>query len=31
VKNPVRAGLVAKPEEYRWSSAYAGTNAVAAG
>lgn len=29
--NPVRAGLVAKPEEYRWSSAYAGTNAVAAG
>jgi REP element-mobilizing transposase RayT len=31
VKNPVRAGLAAKPEDYRWSSAYAGTNAVAAG
>jgi hypothetical protein len=22
--NPVRAGLVVRPEDYRWSSAYAG-------
>lgn len=29
--NPVRAGLAAKPEDYRWSNAYAGMNAVAAG
>jgi len=29
--NPVRAGLVAKPEDYRWSSAHAGTNAAGAG
>ncbi len=29
--NPVRAGLVASPEQYRWSSAYAGTNAGGAG
>jgi REP element-mobilizing transposase RayT len=29
--NPVRAGLVLRPEDYRWSSAYAGRNAVAAG
>jgi len=27
VENPVRAGLVSAPGEYRWSSAYAGTNA----
>jgi REP element-mobilizing transposase RayT len=25
--NPVRAGLVAKPDDYRWSSANAGTTA----
>ena len=31
VNNPARAGLAAKPDEYRWSSAYAGTNAVVAG
>ncbi len=30
-ENPVRAGLVAKPEDYRWSSAYAGRNAGMAG
>jgi putative transposase len=29
--NPVRAGLVAKPEDYRWSSANAGKKAVVAG
>jgi REP element-mobilizing transposase RayT len=29
--NPVRAGLVVRPQTYRWSSAYAGRNAVAAG
>ncbi|MGA8598490.1 MAG: hypothetical protein WB676_27550 [Bryobacteraceae bacterium] len=29
--NPVRAGLVVNPEEYRWSSAYAGTDAGVAG
>ena len=29
--NPVRAGLVSSAEEYRWSSAYAGTNAGMAG
>jgi len=28
--NPVRAGLARSPEEFRWSSAYAGTNAVVA-
>ena len=28
--NPVRAGLVQSPGEFRWSSAYAGTNAVVA-
>jgi hypothetical protein len=30
-ENPVRAGLVSAPEEYRWSSAYAGANAGVAG
>ncbi len=30
-ENPVRAGLVVTPEDYRWSSAYAGTNAGMAG
>jgi len=29
--NPVRSGLVAKPEDYRWSSANAGSKAVVAG
>jgi hypothetical protein len=29
--NPVRAGLVAKPEVYRWPSANAGLKAVVAG
>jgi putative transposase len=29
--NPVRVGLVAKPEDYRWSSANAGSKAVVAG
>jgi type I restriction enzyme R subunit/putative DNA methylase len=29
--NPVRAGLVAMPEAYRWSSAHAGPKAVVAG
>jgi putative transposase len=29
--NPVRAGLVLRAEDYRWSSAYAGTNAGMAG
>ena len=29
--NPVRAGLAAKPEDYRWSSARAGSKAVVAG
>jgi REP element-mobilizing transposase RayT len=29
--NPVRAGLVAKPQDYRWSSANAGSKAVVAG
>jgi REP element-mobilizing transposase RayT len=29
--NPMRAGLVAQPEDYRWSSAYAGTHAGVAG
>jgi hypothetical protein len=28
--NPVKAGLVSSPEEYRWSSAYAGKTAVVA-
>ena len=26
-ENPVRAGIVASPDEYQWSSAYAGRNA----
>ncbi len=30
-QNPVRAGVVAHPEQYRWSSAYAGRNAGVAG
>jgi len=30
-ENPVRAGLVATAEDYRWSSAYAGQKAVVAG
>jgi putative transposase len=29
--NPVRSGLVGKPEDYRWSSANAGSKAVVAG
>jgi REP element-mobilizing transposase RayT len=29
--NPVRAGLAASPEQYRWSSAYAGPDAAVAG
>jgi len=29
--NPVRSGLVVKPEDYRWSSANAGSKAVVAG
>jgi REP element-mobilizing transposase RayT len=29
--NPVRAGLAATPEDYRWSSAHAGPKAVVAG
>ena len=29
--NPVGAGLAATPEDYRWSSAYAGSKAVVAG
>ena len=29
--NPARAGMVGKADEYRWSSAYAGTNAGVAG
>jgi REP element-mobilizing transposase RayT len=29
--NPVRAGLAASPEQYRWSSAYAGPDAGVAG
>ena len=29
--NPVRSGLVAEPEDYRWSSANAGSKAVMAG
>jgi REP element-mobilizing transposase RayT len=30
-ENPVRAGLVARAEDYPWSSAYAGANAGIAG
>jgi putative transposase len=30
-QNPVRVGLAATPEAYRWSSAYAGPKAVVAG
>lgn len=30
-QNPVRAGLVAQPEQYRWSSAYARLKAGVAG
>jgi REP element-mobilizing transposase RayT len=29
--NPVRAGLVGRPEDYRWSSGHAGSKAVVAG